>query len=54
MLNDLGRRFGGGLSSGCSELPPNASGCVDGHTLNGDIVPDFGLTIGGDEDKMVS
>ncbi|HZP05667.1 MAG TPA: DUF4097 family beta strand repeat-containing protein [Terracidiphilus sp.] len=35
-------------------LPPNASGTVDGHTRNGDIVTDFGLTVNGDEDKTVS
>jgi DUF4097 and DUF4098 domain-containing protein YvlB len=35
-------------------LPPNASGTVDGHTHNGDIVSEFGLVISGDEDKSVS
>jgi DUF4097 and DUF4098 domain-containing protein YvlB len=35
-------------------LPPNASGSVDGHTHNGDIVSEFGLTVSGDEDKSVS
>lgn len=35
-------------------LPPNAGGTVDGHTHNGDIVSDYSLTIGGDEDKTVS
>ena len=35
-------------------LPPNASGTVDGHTRNGDIVTDYGLTISGDENKTVS
>ncbi|MGA7343712.1 MAG: DUF4097 family beta strand repeat-containing protein [Terracidiphilus sp.] len=35
-------------------LPPNASGSVNGHTHNGDIVTDFGLTVSGDEDKTVS
>ncbi|MGB6745047.1 MAG: DUF4097 family beta strand repeat-containing protein [Terracidiphilus sp.] len=35
-------------------LPPNANGTVDGHTHNGDIVTDFGLTVSGDEDKTVS
>jgi DUF4097 and DUF4098 domain-containing protein YvlB len=35
-------------------LPPNASGTVDGHTRNGDIVTDYGLSISGDESKAVS
>ena len=35
-------------------LPPNASATVNGHTHNGDIVTDFGLTVSGDEDKTVS
>jgi DUF4097 and DUF4098 domain-containing protein YvlB len=35
-------------------LPPNANGTVDGHTHNGDIVTDFGLSVSGDEDKTVS
>ena len=35
-------------------LPPNASASVDGHTHNGDIVSDFGLSINGDESKTVS
>lgn len=35
-------------------LPPNASGTVDGHTRNGDIVTDYGLTVNGEEDKTVS
>jgi DUF4097 and DUF4098 domain-containing protein YvlB len=35
-------------------LPPNATGTVDGHTHNGDIVSEFGLTVSGDEDKSVS
>ncbi len=35
-------------------LPPNASGTVDGHTHNGEIVTEFGLTVNGDEDKSVS
>jgi DUF4097 and DUF4098 domain-containing protein YvlB len=35
-------------------LPPNASANVDGHTHNGDIVTDFGLTVTGDEDKTVT
>ena len=35
-------------------LPPNASATVDGHTHNGDIVTDFGLTVNGDVDKTVS
>jgi DUF4097 and DUF4098 domain-containing protein YvlB len=34
--------------------PPNASATVDGRTHNGDIMTDFGLTIGGDENKTVS
>lgn len=35
-------------------LPPNASATVNGHTHNGDVVTDFGLTVTGDEDKTVS
>jgi len=35
-------------------LPPDASGIVDGHTHNGDISQDYGLTISGDENKTVS
>jgi DUF4097 and DUF4098 domain-containing protein YvlB len=35
-------------------LPPNAAGTVDGHTHNGDIITDYGLTVSGDEDKTVS
>jgi DUF4097 and DUF4098 domain-containing protein YvlB len=35
-------------------LPPNASATVDGHTHNGDIVTEYGLTIGGEEDKTVN
>jgi DUF4097 and DUF4098 domain-containing protein YvlB len=35
-------------------LPPNATGTIDGHTHNGDIVTDYGLNISGDEDKTVS
>ncbi len=35
-------------------LPPDASASVDGHTHNGDIVSDFGLSINGDESKTVS
>jgi len=35
-------------------LPPDGAGTVDGHTHNGDIVTDYGLTIGGDENKSVS
>ncbi len=35
-------------------LPPNASATISGHTHNGDIVTDYGLTISGDEDKTVS
>jgi DUF4097 and DUF4098 domain-containing protein YvlB len=35
-------------------LPPNASATVDGHTHNGDIVTEFGLTVSGDEDKSVT
>ncbi len=35
-------------------VPPNGAGTVDGHTHNGDILTDFGLTISGDEDKTVS
>ena len=35
-------------------LPPNASGTVDGHAHNGDIVTEFGLSVSGDEDKSVT
>ena len=35
-------------------LPPNASATVNGHTHNGEVVTDFGLTVSGDEDKTVS
>jgi DUF4097 and DUF4098 domain-containing protein YvlB len=35
-------------------LPANASTSVDGHTRNGDIVSDFGLSISGDESKSVT
>ena len=35
-------------------LPPNASGTVDGHTHNGDIVTEFGLAVSGEEDKSVT
>ncbi len=35
-------------------LPPNASATVTGHTHNGDVVNDYGLSIAGDEDKSVS
>lgn len=35
-------------------LPPNANAVVDGHTRNGDIVNDYGLTVSGDEEKTVS
>jgi len=35
-------------------LPPNASATVDGHTRNGDIVTEFGLSVSGDESKTVS
>jgi DUF4097 and DUF4098 domain-containing protein YvlB len=35
-------------------LPPNASGTVDGHTHNGDIVTEFGLPVSGDQDKSVT
>jgi DUF4097 and DUF4098 domain-containing protein YvlB len=35
-------------------LPPNASGNVEGHTHNGDIVTDFALQISGDADKTVT
>jgi DUF4097 and DUF4098 domain-containing protein YvlB len=35
-------------------LPPDASGTVDGHTRNGDIVTDYGLTVTGEQDKTVS
>lgn len=35
-------------------LPPNASATVNGHTLNGDIVSDFELSISGDESKSIS
>jgi DUF4097 and DUF4098 domain-containing protein YvlB len=35
-------------------LPEDASATVSGHTHNGDIVTDFGLTVSGDEDKTVN
>ncbi|MFZ0340067.1 MAG: DUF4097 family beta strand repeat-containing protein [Terracidiphilus sp.] len=35
-------------------LPPNASATVSGHTHNGEVVTDFGLTVSGDEDKTVT
>jgi DUF4097 and DUF4098 domain-containing protein YvlB len=35
-------------------LPPNASGTVSGHTRNGDIETEYGLTVTGDEDKTVN
>jgi DUF4097 and DUF4098 domain-containing protein YvlB len=35
-------------------LPPDASGTVDGHTHNGDIDTDYGLTVSGDDNKTVS
>ena len=35
-------------------LPPNASGTVDGHAHNGDIVTEFALSVSGDEDKSVT
>jgi hypothetical protein len=35
-------------------LPPNANATVDGHTRNGDILDDYGLTVSGDEEKTVS
>ncbi len=35
-------------------LPPDASGTVDGHTHNGDIVSEYGLAVSGDEDKSVN
>lgn len=35
-------------------LPPNASGAVNGHTDNGDIVSDYPLQISGDESKTVT
>ncbi len=35
-------------------LPPNGAGVVDGHTHNGEVVNDFGLSVSGDEDKTVS
>ncbi|MGB6974657.1 MAG: DUF4097 family beta strand repeat-containing protein [Terracidiphilus sp.] len=35
-------------------LPPNASGTVNGHTQNGDIVSDYPLQISGDESKTVT
>jgi DUF4097 and DUF4098 domain-containing protein YvlB len=35
-------------------LPPNASATVNGSTHNGEVVTDYGLTVSGDEDKMVS
>lgn len=34
-------------------LPPNASGTVNGHTQNGDIVSDYPLDISGDTSKTV-
>ena len=35
-------------------LPPGANVTVDAHTRNGDIVSDFPLSIGGDEDKTMT
>ena len=35
-------------------LPPNAAGTVNGHTHNGDIMNDFGLSVSGDQDKTVT
>jgi DUF4097 and DUF4098 domain-containing protein YvlB len=35
-------------------LPPDASGTVNGHTQNGDIVSDYPLQISGDQSKTVS
>jgi DUF4097 and DUF4098 domain-containing protein YvlB len=35
-------------------LPPNASGTVDGHTHNGEIITEFSLSVSGDEDKSVT
>ncbi len=35
-------------------LPEDASATVSGHTHNGEIITDFGLTVTGDEDKTVS
>lgn len=35
-------------------LPPNAAGTVNGHTHNGDIITDFGLSVSGDQDKTVT
>jgi hypothetical protein len=35
-------------------LPPDASATVNGSTHNGEVVTDYGLTVSGDEDKMVS
>lgn len=35
-------------------LPPNASGTVNGHTQNGDIVSEYPLQISGDESKTVT
>ncbi len=35
-------------------LPEDASATISGHTHNGEIITDFGLTVSGDEDKTVS
>jgi DUF4097 and DUF4098 domain-containing protein YvlB len=35
-------------------LPPTASATVNGHTHNGEVATDFGLTVSGDEDKTVT
>jgi DUF4097 and DUF4098 domain-containing protein YvlB len=35
-------------------LPPNTNATVDGHTRNGDILNDYGLSVSGDEEKTVS
>lgn len=35
-------------------LPPNAAGTVSGHTHNGDIMNDFGLSVSGEQDKTVT
>jgi DUF4097 and DUF4098 domain-containing protein YvlB len=35
-------------------LPPNANATVEGHTRNGEIMNDYGLTVSGDQDKTVS
>jgi DUF4097 and DUF4098 domain-containing protein YvlB len=35
-------------------LPPNASATVNGHTRNGDIITEFGLSIIGEESKTVT